>query len=150
MAKLDDVYMGTAILHQAKSRALRAKVGAVIVTKTGVIIPGYNGTPAGTDNTCEDKVWHSYEGPWGDSGEYVTVTKPTVIHAELNCVLKAAKEGISVDGAKVYVTLSPCLSCSAMLIQVGISEVIYKEEYRDTSGIDYLRENGVKVTRDES
>ena len=126
---LDEAYMGTAILHSKLSRAVRKKVGACCVTPHGVCLTGFNGTPIGTDNCCEENY----------------VTKPTVIHAELNCILKAAKEGVSIIGSKMYVTLSPCLACSAMMIQAGIREVFYLEEYRDLSGVQYLQESGVLV-----
>ncbi len=132
----DDVYMGTALLHAKKSKAARAKVGAVLVTKTGIIIPGYNGTPSGTDNACEDQV-RVEDG-------IVLVTKPEVLHAELNTIMKAAREGVSVLGSTVYVTLSPCLPCSAMLLQAGISRLIYKDKYRDNSGVEYLQKYGIE------
>ncbi len=130
---MHDVYMGTALLYARKSKANRAQVGAVLVTATGIIIPGINGTPADDSNECEDP----------ETGS----TKPTVIHAETNCVLKAAKEGVSIIGATVYVTLSPCLSCSAMLIQAGVKNIYYKDEYRDLSSVEYLRRNGVNVEK---
>ena len=82
----DDVYMGTALLHAQRSKAIRAKVGAVLVTKTGIIIPGYNGTPSGTSNECEVRVFDRV------ASSTVLVTKPEVIHAELNCTIKAARE----------------------------------------------------------
>ena len=129
----DDVYMGTALLHAKKSKAVRAKVGAVLVTKTGIIIPGYNGTPSGTDNACEETAI--------DGG---LITKPEVLHAELNTIMKAAREGVSVLGSTVYVTLSPCLPCSAMLLQAGISRLIYKDKYRDNSGVEYLQKYGIE------
>ena len=126
---LDEAYMGTAILHSRLSRAVRKKVGACCVTTNGVCLTGFNGTPVGTDNCCEED----------------HVTKLTVIHAELNCILKAAKEGVSIVGSTMYITMSPCLSCSAMMIQAGIKEVLYLEEYRDLSGVQYLQESGVLV-----
>lgn len=132
----DDVYMGTALLHAKKSKAVRAKVGAVLVTKTGIIIPGYNGTPSGTDNACEEQVR-------GEDG-IVLVTKPEVLHAELNTIMKAAREGVSIQGSTVYVTLSPCLPCAAMLLQAGISRLIYKDKYRDNSGVEYLQKYGIE------
>lgn len=130
MANMDDVYMGTAFLYARKSKAVRAQVGAVLVTETGILLPGVNGTAAGTDNKCED-----------ENG----FTKIETIHAELNCVGKSAKEGVSIDGATLYVTLSPCRHCAAVLIQVGIRRVVYLEEYRDMSGVMFLSENGIKV-----
>jgi dCMP deaminase len=116
--------------HAELSKAKRKKVGACLVTKTGVCLTGYNGTPHGADNDCEDA-----QGS----------TKQSVIHAELNCILKAAKEGVSIQGSILYVTLSPCLQCAAMLVQAGVTQVIYLEEYRDTSGIQFLRNSGINV-----
>ena len=116
------------------SKAMRHKVGAFIVTKHGVIVPGYNGTPSGWDNNCEDEV------------NGVLVTKPEVIHAELNAILKCAKEGISCLDARLYVTLSPCVPCSAMIANAGIREVFYGEEYRDSAGVDNLTQHGLKCT----
>lgn len=126
---LNKMYMDIAVSMAKYSKATRAKVGAVLVTSNGVVLPSYNGTPVGTDNSCEE------DG----------VTKPTTIHAELNCVGKSAKEGVSIDGATLYVTLSPCRHCAAVLIQVGIRRVVYLEEYRDMSGVMFLSENGIKV-----
>lgn len=144
MANLDHVHMRTAMLYAEKSKATRKKVGAVIVTASGAILPGYNGTPMNTSNECEKRVWVPNEGAWGDAGEYQLVTKSECIHAETNCILKAAKEGVSVLGASVYVTLSPCVPCAAMLIQAGLTRLFYLEEYRDTSGLAYLEANGIK------
>ena len=137
----DDVYMGTALLHAKKSKAVRAKVGAVLVTKTGIIIPGYNGTPKNTDNECEEQLWDESEC------RVVLRTKPEVIHAELNCTIKAAREGVSVEGATVYVTLSPCVSCSALLLQAGISRLVYLDEYRSNEGIKYLEKYGIECRK---
>ena len=136
--QLDEVYLGTALLHSKLSKARRKAVGAVLITKTGVAIPGYNGTPVGLSNECEDS--HIC-----GSAEFL-VTKKEVIHAELNCILKAAKEGVSVEGSTMYLTMSPCLHCSAMMIQVGIKECCFIETYRDTSGLDLLKQAGI-ITR---
>lgn len=171
--ELDDVYMGTAILHSKLSKAVRLKVGACLVTKSGIIIPGYNGTPAGTDNSCEDKVFnrnykkqsdnvwmdiHTYKivddyfmdqnFPYGDNeNRYRLVTKTHILHAELNCILKAAKEGVSIKDAVLYVTHAPCVHCSSMMIQTGIKRVVYQEEYRLTDGVDMLHSMNVIVER---
>lgn len=131
------IYMQTAQLFATLSKAKRAKVGAILVTNSGTILPGVNGTPAGTCNSCETNN--------ADCTEQVTL--PEVIHAELNCILKAAKEGVSVIGSDVFVTLSPCLSCAAMLKQAGIKKVYYREQYRDESGVKYLQDNGVQIER---
>lgn len=138
---LDSTYMGTAILHSKLSKALRKAVGAVLVTPRGVTLTGFNGTPTGLSNQCEEVVWGADEAGW-DMPELVT--KPEVIHAELNCILKAAKEGVSVEGSTIYVTLSPCIPCAAMLIQAGIKEVVYLEAYRLTDGLDLLKSAGVE------
>lgn len=132
--ELNEVYMGTALLHARLSKARRKQVGACLVTATGMIVPSYNGSPQGTDNICEDTL------PDGS-----LVTKPEVIHAELGCILKCAKEGVNTTGATVYVTLSPCIMCSAMLLQAGVKKVFYFEEYRDQKGIQYLQQHAVHV-----
>jgi dCMP deaminase len=135
---LDETYMGTAMLHARLSKAKRAQVGAVLVTSQGVTLTGYNGTPRGLPNACE--VFQTVH----DSGP-IYVTKPEVIHAELNCILKAAREGVSCIGATMYVTLSPCVPCAAMMIQAGITRLVYKDTYRDQGGTDLLQRAGVVV-----
>jgi len=138
-SELDDVYMGTAILHSRLSKAKRAQVGAVLVTSHGVTLTGYNGTPSGLPNECENEELDTY-------GRVKRLTtKPEVIHAELNCIMKAAREGVSCIGATVYVTLSPCIQCSAMLAQAGIKRVVYKQQYRDDSGVELLKSCGILV-----
>lgn len=132
---LDSTYMGTAVLHSRLSKAIRKQVGAVVVTSQGVALTGFNGTPTGASNRCEDID--------SETGEYVT--RPDVVHAELNCILKAAREGVSVLQSTVYVTLAPCLSCSAMLVQAGIKRLVYAENYRDTRGIELLLSSGIIV-----
>lgn len=135
---LDETYMGTAMLHARLSKAIRAQVGAVLVTSQGVTLTGYNGTPAGLSNECEDTHWDA------NHGDYL-VTKPEVIHAELNCILKAAREGVSCIGATMYVTLSPCVPCAAMMIQAGVKRLVYKDTYRIQDGTDLLQRAGVVV-----
>jgi dCMP deaminase len=144
---LDTAYMQCAKSHAVLSHALRKQVGAVIVTNSGIIIPGYNGTPSGHNNACEDIVNVDPIDPKFNKLNFTKqlVTKPTVIHAELNCILKAAKEGVSVVGSTCYVTLLPCVQCSAMLCQAGIKRVVYAEDYRDISGIDVLKSSGIIV-----
>ena len=140
-SELDDVYMGTAILHSRLSKAKRAQVGAVLVTNHGVTLTGYNGTPSGLPNECETIIKTSVPEHLSD----MLVTKPEVIHAELNCIMKAAREGVSCIGATVYVTLSPCVQCSAMLVQAGVKRVVYHQLYRDAFGIALLQDAGVVV-----
>ena len=103
------------------------------MTPSGVTLSGYNGSPSGWDNNLEDEI------------NGVLVTKPFVLHSELNSLLRAAKEGVSVLDSTIFITLSPCISCSAMLAQAGITRVIFGEHYRDTSGLDLLRQNNMKV-----
>lgn len=119
------------------SKCTRAKVGAILVTSNGVLLPGVNGGVAGGSNDCENTN--------AVTGELTT--KVTTLHAEQNCILKAAREGVSTISSTLYVTLSPCLSCSAQLIAAGVKHVYYSQNYRDTTGIDYLRSNKVYVDR---
>lgn len=137
-SELDAVYMGTAMLHARLSKARRAKVGAVLVTAQGVVLTGFNGTAVGRPNNCEDEVFR-----WGNWNPPELATKQEVIHAELNCILKAAREGVSTLGATVYTSLSPCVPCSAMLVNAGISRLIYKNTYRNTEGLQLLESCGI-------
>ena len=120
--KLDTVFINTAKQISTLSHCVRSKVGAVIVKDGNIISFGYNGTPSGMDNSCEEN----------------DVTFPHVIHAECNAILKAAKTGNSVDSSTLYLTLSPCLDCSKLILQSGIKKVIYLNVYRNTQGIDFL------------
>jgi dCMP deaminase len=140
--ELDGVYIGMAFRMAKLSKARRAQVGAMLVTGHGVILSGYNGTPRGTDNNCETQ--HENESG-GESPKFTLVTKPEVIHAELNCIMKAAREGISVVDSTVYVTMMPCVPCAAMMLQAGVKRVVYRDVYRDDSGVKYLVANGVTV-----
>lgn len=138
--KFDNTYMQMAQSIATHSKAVRKKVGAILVTNHGVVLPGFNGTPAGMDNNCEeDKGYDEL------TQSQILVTKPEVIHAELNCILKAAKEGVSVVDSTVYVTLSPCVQCAAMMIQSGVKRVVFNQQYRDDSGILLLKTAGVAV-----
>lgn len=123
--KYDKLYIQTAINVAELSYCKRNKVGAVIVNGGTIISMGYNGTPSNFHiNTCEDAL--------GD-------TLPFVIHAEANCIAKAAKTGITIDGASMYVTLSPCFNCALLIIQSGIKKLFYKEEYRNVQPLELLR-----------
>lgn len=123
-------FMDIAEVISSSSTADRRKVGAVISSPDGRIISsGYNGTPSGMSNICE------LEG----------ITKPEVIHAEANAILAAAKHGIPLKGSKLFVTLSPCIECAKMIIQSGVTQVVYKEEYRDMAGVALLRDAGIIV-----
>ena len=122
--KLDTVYMNVAKEIATLSHCTRSKVGAVLVKDGNVISFGYNGTPSGMDNCCERD----------------NVTLPHVIHAEVNAVLKAAKTGTSVDGSTLYLTLSPCLDCSKLVLQAGVKRVVYLETYRNLDGPNFLKQ----------
>lgn len=150
------------------SYAKRLQVGAVIVKDDSVISYGYNGTPAGWDNNCEDQVWDKGAGGWLDPEEfeeqypyegwhegaqrnvrYGLKTKPEVLHAESNSLAKLAKSNNSGLGADLFVTHSPCLECAKLIYQSGISRVWYNENYRDDSGIKFLEKSGVEVIQVE-
>ena len=120
--KLDKTFINIAKEIGSLSYCTRSKVGAVLVKDGNVISFGYNGTPAGMDNSCEEN----------------NVTKDEVIHAEMNAILKAAKSGNAVDGSTLYLSLSPCKICCKLIIQSGIKRVVYLEEYRDLSPIEFL------------
>lgn len=124
------------------SKAKRLKVGAVICRDDRIISIGYNGMPSGPDNVCEIKVNSTTK-----QGEVIEsyMTRPEVIHAESNAIAFAAKNGVATDGCKLILTHSPCFDCSRLIIQSGIKEVVYETDYRDISGIDFLKENGVSV-----
>lgn len=117
------------------SHARRLKVGALIVNEDRPIISGRNGTPPGADNNCEIEV----------NGELVT--KPNVSHAESNAIGYAAKHGVATDGASIFLTHSPCFTCSLLIINAGIKEVYYETEYRITDSLDLLKENNIKVQK---
>lgn len=129
--KSDLIYMEMTTAWSKKSHCKRRQVGALIVKDSTIISDGYNGTPTGYDNCCEVD----------DS------TKWEVIHAETNAILKCAKNGISCDGATLYVTLSPCKDCSKLILQAGISRLVYKEVYTDESGLNFLRDAGIAVNK---
>ena len=132
MEKFDASYMEMAAVWAKNSYCRRRQVGALIVKDRMIISDGYNGTPSGFENICED--------------EY-GVTKPYVLHAEANAITKVAKSGNSSDGATLYVTAAPCIECSKLTIQAGIRRVVYRDEYRLTDGIDLLAKAGIAVEK---
>lgn len=136
LLQYDKTYLEMAECVSKLSYGIRAKVGCVIVSDKGQVIShGWNGTPSGFDNACEYT---------DENGELHT--KREVLHAESNAILKCARFGnASTDGSTIYVTLSPCVDCAKLIIQAGVKRVCYKEKYRDTSGIDFLKENGIIV-----
>ena len=132
MEKFDERYLEMAGLWARNSYCQRRQVGALIVKDKMIISDGYNGTPSGFENICED-----------ENG----VTKPYVLHAEANAITKVAKSGNSSQGATLYVTASPCLECAKLIIQSGIKRVVYNDEYRLTDGVDLLRRAGIEVEK---
>lgn len=161
----DKTYMRMASELAKLSYATRSKVGCLIVSEDGQIVSqGYNGMPHGMDNCCEDKVYNYVPGKdckrpdsctKGKDGtckgclfseqstSYTLITKPEVLHAESNAISKCAKWNSSTDGATCYVTLSPCVECSKLMIQSGIKRVVYKDIYRNLEGISMLKSAGV-------
>lgn len=127
---LDLRYLRMAAIWAENSYCQRRKVGALVVKEKMIISDGYNGTPSGFENVCEDA--HG-------------VTHPYVLHAEANAITKLARSGNNSDQATLYVTASPCIECAKLIIQAGIRRVVYAEQYRLTDGIDLLRRAGVEV-----
>ncbi len=127
---LDNRYMSMAKIWAENSYCQRRKVGALIVKNNMIISDGYNGTPSGFENVCEDE-----DG----------LTKPYVLHAEANAITKIARSNNNSDGATLYVTASPCIECAKLIIQAGIKRVVYAEKYRLTDGIDLLERAGVEI-----
>ena len=141
--KFKKAFMLTASVFSKISTANRLKVGCVIVKNDTIIGIGYNGTPSGWDNTCED-VFRTGNDNYG---KYDTKTKPEVIHAEINAISKVARSTNSSEDAFMFITHAPCMECSKALFQSGIKKVFYREEYRDLSGIDFLQKCGVEVEK---
>ena len=128
--KLDSRYLRMARIWAENSYCVRRKVGALVVKDRMIISDGYNGTPIGFENMCEDEN---------------NLTKPYVLHAEANAITKLARSSNNSDGATLYVTASPCIECSKLIIQSGIRRVVYGEKYRLDDGIRLLERAGVKV-----
>lgn len=127
---LDKRYIRMAGIWAENSYCKRRQVGALIVKDQMIISDGYNGTPAGFENICEDEN---------------NVTKPYVLHAEANAITKIARSNNSSNGATMYVTASPCIECAKLIIQAGIRRVVYSEKYRLEDGVELLRKAGIEV-----
>ncbi len=132
--KYDKAYLRIAAEWSKLSYCKRKQVGAIIVRDKMIISDGYNGTPSGFENCCEDE-----EG----------LTQWYVLHAEANAILKVARSTQTCDIATLYITLSPCKECSKLIHQSGIKRVVYKEGYKDTSGLDFLVKAGIEVAQIE-
>jgi dCMP deaminase len=167
--KFIDLYMAWAARTANLSHAQRLQVGAVIVKDDSVISYGYNGMPAGWDNNCESVEYMSQDaGGWLDPEEiyekwpfieddidpdlgyarrYRLKTKPEVLHAESNAIAKLAKSTNSGLGATMFITHAPCMECAKLICQSGIGHVLYRDAYRDSSGVAFLEKSGVIVTQ---
>ncbi len=132
---LDQRYLKMASIWAQNSYCTRRQVGAIIVKDKMIISDGYNGTPSGFENICEDEN---------------NKTKPYVLHAEANAITKVAKSNNSSDGATLYVTSSPCLECAKLIIQAGIKRVVFTDSYRLEDGIDLLRRANIEVVQVET
>lgn len=128
--ELDLRYLRMANIWAENSYCQRRQVGALIVKNKMIISDGYNGTPAGFENVCEDEN---------------NITKPYVLHAEANAITKIARSGNNSEGATLYVTDAPCIECAKLIIQAGIKKVIYARQYRLTDGTDLLKRAGIEV-----
>jgi dCMP deaminase len=129
-AKYDKAYLRMAATWAELSHCERKKVGALIVRDGRIISDGFNGSPAGFDNCCENEA--------GETNWYV-------LHAEANAILKVARSTNDCSGSTLYLTLSPCRDCSKLVLQAGIKRVVYINEYKDTTGVDFLRSAGVET-----
>lgn len=164
--KFIDYYMAIADVTAKLSYAKRLQIGAVLVRDNQIIATGYNGMPAGWENDCEVKEWFTEPGWWATEkvveqwpfegtyfdasgkeikGRYKLVTKPDVIHAEFNAIAKVAKSTENSDGSTLFCTHSPCIDCAKLIYQSGITTVYYREIYRNSYGIEFLKQGGVDV-----
>lgn len=128
--KYDRAYLRMAAEWAKLSHCKRKQVGALIVKNNTIISDGYNGTPSGFTNACEDEDGNTY---WH------------VLHAEANALLKVVRSTQNAEDGTLYITLSPCKECSKLIIQAGIKRVVYLNEYKDTAGIDFLKEFGIEL-----
>lgn len=151
--KYVQAHMKAAEVYASLSSAKRMQVGAIVVKDDRIISIGYNGTPAGWSNDCEEKYYKGEElGVSPDAydqsnylGSYRLVTKPEVIHAEANAIAKLASSHESGKGAYMFVTHAPCLECAKLIYGAGIKAVYYKEKYRSADGIDFLNKCGIQT-----
>ena len=143
--KFVDFYFKVASEAANLSHARRLKVGAVIVKDDSILSYGYNGTPGGFDNNCENEVVDTYSQFEGAIYTTKLVTKPEVIHAEINAVAKAAKKGYSCDNASMFITHAPCVECAKLISQSGFVKVYYKETYRSCAGLELLNKKEIET-----
>ncbi len=136
-----DAYLDMAVRFAELSHAQRLKVGAIVVKENRVISIGYNGTPAGWDNSCEEIV------EVHEDGGKITKTKDEVIHAEANAISKLARDGEAGLGSSMFLTHAPCIQCAKMIYGAGINTVYYRNSYRDDDGINFLKKCNVEVIK---
>jgi len=144
--KFIDAYMKTAEVFAELSSARRLHVGAIVVKDDRIISIGYNGMPSGWDNNCEDETGYVQD----EKGYIVDIllkTKPEVLHAETNAIAKLAKSTESGLGATMFITHAPCLDCAKLIYQSGISSALYRNSYRNTDGVTFLKKSGVEITQ---
>lgn len=138
---IDQAHMQVAETYARLSKARRLKVGAIIVKDDRVISIGYNGTPSGWDNNCEEDVYHS-------DGLNVTLkTKPEVIHAEANAIAKLARSNEAGSSATMYISHSPCYDCAKLIYVAGINKVFFRQHYRSEEGIKFLEKCNIEVVK---
>ena len=151
MNKYDKAHMKVAEIYANLSSAVRLKVGAIVVKDDRVISIGYNGTPSGWDNNCENMKYKTDNyiidpgGPQYEMRTMTLTTNPEVVHAEANAIGKLAKSSESGNQATLYITHSPCFECAKLIHVVGINKVFYRNQYRNTDGIDFLKKCNIKV-----
>lgn len=150
--ELDKRYLRIARIWSENSYAIRRQVGALVVKDRMIISDGYNGTPSGFENICEDAICQKPNDPYCPGGpecfncEFVKLkTKPYVLHAEANAISKLAKSFNNSEGATLYVTDEPCLECSKMIIQAGIKRVVFWRDYHTHDGTELLNRAGIEV-----
>jgi len=162
--KYINYYMSIADLTSKLSYAKKLQVGAVIVKENQILATGYNGTPSGWDNNCEEKIWDQGSGGWLSAEEMISTyphvgwneltecevryklkTKPEVLHAEMNALMAVTKSTESSMGASLFCTHSPCIECAKLIYQAGIKSLYYRDQYRDDSGITFLKQGDISV-----
>ena len=149
--KLDKTYMRMTLEWAKQSHCVKKQVGALIVKDNRIISDGYNGTPSGFDNNCEDlfpavggRILIDDEGEMVE-GTFDLRTKPEVLHAESNAITKLAKSTQSSQDAPMYITIAPCLECSKLIIQSGIRRVVFGAHYRSKQGINLLKKSNIEI-----
>ena len=157
--KLDERYLAMAREWSKMSHAKRKKVGCLIVKDEQIISDGYNGTPSGFNNDCEEVFYtcderdfykdQEWELDRGKEKFFKLKTKPEVLHAESNALMKLARSTNSSEGATIYCTYSPCFDCAKLIVQSGVKRFVYNETYRNTEGLDLLKKAGVEIVNYE-